>query len=266
MDIPERKTLDPLDQLEQMNLDLRERLDELTNGCLKGEISPAQHRMLLTASQYGPLSIGELARHAGSAISTTSELMARLMKHRLVAKIRGPYDGRLVMVELTPEGQQILRHRRERARDRFQQLQSRLSSSERSLFLSAMKQLVELLGKGEDGSRRQEPKSSDSKTSTQEATRSAPPIARVAVSRQGDSTAVRIFSVGRVAEMCRVSPETIRRWIRKHGLKAYNTAAGLAIKIVETDLREFSERLRVFVDWEAVERSTIGARDRPTVF
>jgi excisionase family DNA binding protein len=61
---------------------------------------------------------------------------------------------------------------------------------------------------------------------------------------------VRIFSVKQVAKMCQVSNETIRRWTRKHGLKAYNTHEGLAMKIVETDLREFSERLRVYVDWE----------------
>jgi len=62
---------------------------------------------------------------------------------------------------------------------------------------------------------------------------------------------VRIFSVKQVAAMCQVSNETIRRWIRKHGLKAYNNTGGLTIKIVETDLREFSERMRVYVDWES---------------
>jgi excisionase family DNA binding protein len=59
----------------------------------------------------------------------------------------------------------------------------------------------------------------------------------------------RVLSVNDVAEMCRVSNETIRRWIRKHGLKAYNTTGGLAIKIIESDLRGFAEELNVFVDW-----------------
>ena len=58
-----------------------------------------------------------------------------------------------------------------------------------------------------------------------------------------------VLSVKDVAEMCRVSNETIRRWIRKHGLKAYNTTGGLAIKIIESDLRVFAEDLNVFVDW-----------------
>ncbi|MFO8072288.1 MAG: helix-turn-helix domain-containing protein [Polyangia bacterium] len=59
----------------------------------------------------------------------------------------------------------------------------------------------------------------------------------------------RVLSVNDVAQMCRVSNETIRRWIRKHGLKAYNTTGGLAIKILEEDLRDFAEELNVFVDW-----------------
>jgi len=63
----------------------------------------------------------------------------------------------------------------------------------------------------------------------------------------------RVFSVGQVAAMCHVSRETIRRWVRGFGLTAYNTSGGLAMKIMEADLRKFSEDLRVYVDWEALE-------------
>lgn len=67
------------------------------------------------------------------------------------------------------------------------------------------------------------------------------------------STQDRVLSVNDVAEMCQVSNETIRRWIRKHGLNAYNTSGGLAIKILESDLRTFAEGLNVFVDWSYLE-------------
>ena len=66
----------------------------------------------------------------------------------------------------------------------------------------------------------------------------------------GSSKHNRVFSVKDVSRMCRVSNETIRRWIRKHGLVAYNTTGGLAIKILEKDLRAFAEKLNVFVDWD----------------
>jgi excisionase family DNA binding protein len=63
----------------------------------------------------------------------------------------------------------------------------------------------------------------------------------------------RVLSVKEVAQMCRVSNETIRRWIRRHGLKAYNTTGGLAIKIIEGDLRDFAKDLNVFVDWDCLD-------------
>ena len=50
--------------------------------------------------------------------------------------------------------------------------------------------------------------------------------------------------------MCQVSNETIRRWIRMHGLNAYNVTGGLSIKIMESDLRDFSEKMKVYVDWD----------------
>lgn len=53
--------------------------------------------------------------------------------------------------------------------------------------------------------------------------------------------------------MCHVSPETVRRWVRGIGLTAYNTSGRLAMKIPEADLRAFSERLLVYVDWEALD-------------
>lgn len=68
-----------------------------------------------------------------------------------------------------------------------------------------------------------------------------------------DSANEKVYSVNDVAKMCHVSNETIRRWVRKHGLHAYNTTGGLAIKIVGKDLAEFAEKLNVFVDWSAAE-------------
>ena len=66
-------------------------------------------------------------------------------------------------------------------------------------------------------------------------------------------SAVRVFSVPQVAKMCHVSRETIHRWMHTHGLHAYNTQHKMDIKILETDLREFSERLKVYVDWESMD-------------
>ena len=61
----------------------------------------------------------------------------------------------------------------------------------------------------------------------------------------------KVYSVKEVAQMCHVSNETIRRWVRKRELNAYNTTGGLAIKIVGKDLAAFAQKLNVFVDWSS---------------
>lgn len=67
-----------------------------------------------------------------------------------------------------------------------------------------------------------------------------------------DSFMEKVYSVNDVAKMCHVSNETIRRWVKKQGLNAYNTSGGLAIKIVGKDLDEFAKKLNVFVDWQSL--------------
>ena len=69
----------------------------------------------------------------------------------------------------------------------------------------------------------------------------------------GEINRERVYSVNEVAQMCHVSNETIRRWVRKHGLNAYNTTGGLAIKIVGKDLEDFATRLKIFVDWSGAD-------------
>ena len=48
-----------------------------------------------------------------------------------------------------------------------------------------------------------------------------------------------IFSVKEASEYCMVSPETIRRWIRKNDLMAYNTQGRGVMKIRLEDLKSF---------------------------
>ena len=51
-----------------------------------------------------------------------------------------------------------------------------------------------------------------------------------------------VFSTKEVAEYCNVSPETIRRWIRTKGLKAYNIGSRIRIKIKKENLDEFIKK------------------------
>lgn len=48
-----------------------------------------------------------------------------------------------------------------------------------------------------------------------------------------------VLTVSQAAVYCGVSRSTIHRWIRGKGLRAYNTARGMYMKIRLADLKEF---------------------------
>jgi DNA-binding MarR family transcriptional regulator len=150
MTTTDEPTTNPEEHIADLAEELLRRLDVLSNGDLRGEISLAQYRMLSVIHNSGPLSVGRTAHLIGSAQSTTSELMSRLLKAGLVSKVRGPYDGRVVMVELTDPGRQALKQGRKRIRESYQALYAKLPDAERGAFVGALKQLTGLMGKTED--------------------------------------------------------------------------------------------------------------------
>jgi excisionase family DNA binding protein len=259
MSTNEGQIAEPIYEVAEIAQELLLRIALLCGGFPR-DISNSQYRMLATVHAHGPLSVGALGQGMGLAVSTTSEMVTRLVKTGLVTNLRNRFDGRVVMVGLTDDGRQLLRRHRALARERFEKVTSRLSPGDRDLLLSAMKQLAVLLDKGAPSGGRKKPKPSRSAIRKRGWGASmkfvpAAPVAAPAVPQPGgfEAPPARVFSVHQASQMCGVSREKIRRWIQKYGLVAYNTHDGLAIKITETDLREFSERLKVYVDWESVD-------------
>ena len=147
--VNEEATADAVDEVESIGQDLLQRLEILGAGDLRGEISAAQYRMLTVVQKRGPLSLGKVARILGTAQSTTSEMAARAMKAGLVVKARGPYDGRVVVVELTDAGRQLLRRGRKRIREAYRALYDGLPPGDRDLLLGSLAQLDGLLRKSD---------------------------------------------------------------------------------------------------------------------
>jgi len=148
MTVNEEPTTNPAEQIEELSDELLRRLDSLSNGNLRNEISFSQYRMLSTIHKLGPLSIGKIADLLGSAQSTTSEMVTRLLRSGLITKVRGQHDGRVVTVEVTDQGRKLIEHGRKRIREAYQGLYDRLSPAERDGFSNALKQLNALIGKG----------------------------------------------------------------------------------------------------------------------
>lgn len=57
----------------------------------------------------------------------------------------------------------------------------------------------------------------------------------------------RIMTTKEAAEMCMVSMETIRRWIKERELKAYNTIGRSPIRIKLSDLEEFAKKYNILL-------------------
>jgi DNA-binding MarR family transcriptional regulator len=109
------------------------------------DISYSQYKAMSVIYNDGPISVGRLERLIGSAQSTTSEMVARLTKAGLVAKVRGPLDGRVVKVELTDQGHELLHDRRRRVRESYRSLFGKLSPAQQEKFIDSVRYLNDLL-------------------------------------------------------------------------------------------------------------------------
>lgn len=137
--------MDSIETVEELAQELMRQLDLLSGAKVHEDISYGQYKVISVIHNHGPISVGNLGRLVGSAQSTTSEMVARLTKAGLVTKVRGPYDGRVVMVELTDQGRQLMRRRRKRVREAYQGLFARLVNEEQDSFVGSLRQLNEIL-------------------------------------------------------------------------------------------------------------------------
>ena len=140
------KDEDSIEVVEELAQELMRRFDLLSGSKNQEDISYGQYKVMSVIHNHSPISVGNLGRLVGSAQSTTSEMVARLTRTGLVTKVRGPYDGRVVMVELTDQGRQLMRRRRKRVREAYKNLFKKLSNDDRSTFISSIRVLNDVLG------------------------------------------------------------------------------------------------------------------------
>jgi len=79
-----------------------------------GELSYAQYGLLFGLAEHGQLSNTELSTVAGVAQSTATKMLDRLVEIGLVHRVRSELDRRVVLLELTPRGSELVAARRAR--------------------------------------------------------------------------------------------------------------------------------------------------------
>jgi MarR family transcriptional regulator, organic hydroperoxide resistance regulator len=126
------------------------RLELLNRASDHDGASYEQYRTAALVHDAGSISIGKLSHLLRSAQSTTSEMVARMMRAGLLSKARTSHDGRVVLVELTDKGRQLVRQRRKRVRAAYMVLLDKLDRAERVAFADALGALNGILGKADE--------------------------------------------------------------------------------------------------------------------
>lgn len=88
----------------------------------------AQIKALYVVAASGPIRMSALAVRLGTALSTTSGVVDRLVGMGLLERSVDPEDRRQVLVQTTPEAHRQLEHMSELSRDRMRDLLGRLRS------------------------------------------------------------------------------------------------------------------------------------------
>lgn len=106
-----------------------------------------QIKTLAALRQAGSMRMGEIASHLGSTLSATSTIVDRLVNKGLVERGADPSDRRVVVCQLTAEGQDIVTGFWQIGRARIEPMLDRLDAVQ----LSAVVAALDLLCRTADG-------------------------------------------------------------------------------------------------------------------
>jgi len=81
-------------------------------------VTPTLLSAIATVERHGPLTAGDLAAYEQIRKPTATRLIGALLANDLVERTADPLDGRIVWLELSPEGRRVL-HRARRRKDEF---------------------------------------------------------------------------------------------------------------------------------------------------
>lgn len=110
-----------------------------------GEFSLAQYRVLMFLFSRDHLTINHLKHELGTAQSTASGMIDRLVQQGLVRKEKNPNDLRQTVLVLTPKAKSIIRQRMDSMTEVYQKILSDFSEEEQVVLIDALEQIFQVL-------------------------------------------------------------------------------------------------------------------------
>src|SRR5215472_18366871 len=115
-----------------------ERVFRLVRWLSPAGLSLTSAATLGTLDRSGPCRLTELAAAEGVTQPAMTQLIARLADQRLVTRVADPGDGRVVRVQLTRAGRDLIQARRAARAERVAELLGTLTKSERDALIAAL--------------------------------------------------------------------------------------------------------------------------------
>src|SRR4051794_24568296 len=109
------------------------------------EVSLTAASTLATLDRGGPRRLTELAAGEGVTQPAMTQLVSRLERDGLGRRATDPADGRVVLVEITEAGRELLRHRRAGRAARLAELLGQLSPADQAAIAAAAPALARLV-------------------------------------------------------------------------------------------------------------------------
>jgi DNA-binding MarR family transcriptional regulator len=142
--------LQEFDRIARIYPSLVKAMSRLRNLMAEGmDLSYNQYKTLLTLYDLGPVPPGTLSRQLRVAGSSMSEMIDRLEKAGLVARRAHGGDRRSIRVELTEQGEELLRRLQEGVMANYRRLMEDLPPTRRRRLVRAIEDLVEIIGGAE---------------------------------------------------------------------------------------------------------------------
>ncbi|MFH1460123.1 MAG: MarR family transcriptional regulator [Candidatus Omnitrophota bacterium] len=120
---------------------LRWQNDALT----KGKVTAPQFLVLDLIYTHGPLKMSELSQEIKISLPAMTGLVARLYKMKMVQRISGEKDRRIIRINLTSTGENTVKAFRQQREKIFSEIFSRFSDQERKDFLGLLVKMKDII-------------------------------------------------------------------------------------------------------------------------
>lgn len=112
---------------------------------LKPNITGKQYQVLDILSKKGKCMIGELSKYCNVARSTMTELIDRMANKNLVRRLKDIKDNRIVRIDLTNVGSDIVRRINAKRVEYVQNILNKLDKSHRGALINALREVFRII-------------------------------------------------------------------------------------------------------------------------